>query len=212
MKMNVKHPIPIGAFRRIDETPDAQFYAFPRFVTHLDDDALDAVTHLYRKCLPSGGNILDLMSSWVSHLPHEVKYSQVVGLGMNEQELQANRRLTAYVVHDLNIDPHLPFDNDSFDGAGICVSIDYLIHPVAVLRELARVMKPEAPLIVTFSDRCFPTKAIAMWHMLDNEGRLDLVEQYFQLADYWHAVEKLDFSPQLPDSDPLFAVIGYVSK
>ncbi|WP_230471252.1 hypothetical protein [Hymenobacter jejuensis] len=125
---------PREAFRRQDETPDAQFYHFPRFVTHIDEGAIAAVTQLYRDYLPAGGVLLDLMSSWVSHLPAEIAYSRVVGLGMNEQELRANPRLADYVVQDLNQNPQLPFESAAFDGTMICVSIDYLTKPVEVLR------------------------------------------------------------------------------
>ncbi|OON67120.1 class I SAM-dependent methyltransferase [Hymenobacter sp. CRA2] len=202
-------PFPARAFQRFDEAPDAEFYRHPRYVTHIDDRAIAAVTQLYREYFPAGGTLLDLMSSWVSHLPPEVSYARVVGLGMNEAELRANPRLHAYVVQDLNQQPALPFADASFDGAAICVSVDYLTQPVAVMRELARVLRPEAPLVITFSNRCFPSKAIAAWHALDDQGHLQLVAQYLQAAGGWHRIEQLDRSPG-PRSvtDPLFAVIG----
>jgi SAM-dependent methyltransferase len=199
---------PPNAFRRSDETPDARFYQHPRFVTHLDDAAIAAVTQLYREYFPPNSTLLDLMSSWVSHLPAEVPYGKVVGLGMNEAELRANPQLTSYLVHDLNQQLQLPFESHSFDGAAICVSIDYLTQPVAVLRELARVLRPDAPLIVTFSNRCFPSKAIAAWHALDDRGHLALVRQFLLAAGAWHAIELLDRSPAPGHSDPLFAVVA----
>ena len=198
---------PANAFRRQDETPDADFYRSPRFVTHIDAGAVAAVTQLYREYLPAGGAVLDLMSSWVSHLPADVAYARVVGLGMNAQELAANPRLSAYVVQDLNQNPTLPFTDKEFDGAGICVSVDYLTQPVAVLRELARVLRPEAPVVITFSNRCFPSKAVAAWHALDDRGHLALVRQYLEAAGGWHRIELLDRSPAA--SDPLFAVVGH---
>ena len=127
-------------FRRWDESPDAEFYDTPRMVTHIDDSAIQAVTQLYREYFPPGGALLDLMSSWVSHLPHEVTYRRVVGLGMNADELRANSHLTQWLVQDLNRDPGLPFLDGEFDGAGICVSIQYLIQPARVLREVGRVL------------------------------------------------------------------------
>src|ERR671914_2577936 len=171
-------PLPEEAFRRYDEAPDEEFYALPRFVTHIDDQAIAAVTQLYRELFPEGGAILDLMSSWISHLPPEVSYRRVIGLGMNEAELRRNERLDAYVVQNLNENPRLPFADAEFDGCGICVSIDYLIRPVEVLREVGRVLKSGAPLVITFSNRCFPTKAVAIWHQLDGGGRMRLVERY----------------------------------
>jgi SAM-dependent methyltransferase len=151
--------LPRDAFERYDETPDEEFYRTPRFVTHIDDGAIAAVTQLYREFFPPDGEILDLMSSWISHLPPEVGYQRVIGLGMNEVELRRNERLDSYVVQNLNTAPRLPFGSGEFDGAGICVSIDYLTRPVEVLREVGRVLKVGAPVAITFSNRCFPTKS-----------------------------------------------------
>ncbi len=131
-------PLPEEAFRRYDEASDEEFYKVPRLVTHIDDSAMAAVTQLYREYFPEGGAILDLMSSWVSHLPPEVEYRRVIGLGMNEAELRRNERLDSYVVENLNRTPELPFGDAEFDGCGICVSIDYLTRPVEVLREVGR--------------------------------------------------------------------------
>jgi SAM-dependent methyltransferase len=187
--------LPPGAFRRVDETPDAEFYRAPRLVTHIDDGAIGAVTRLYREYLPPQGAILDLMSSWVSHLPPEAPYCRVVGLGMNEAELRANERLDAYVVQDLNRESRLPFAEGEFDGAGICVSIQYLTRPESVLREVGRVLAPGAPLVISFSNRCFPSKAVAIWQALDSAGHGRLVEGYLRGAGVWEGIETLDRSP-----------------
>ena len=138
-----------NAFRRYDESPDEDFYVQPRLVTHIDEGAIAAVTQIYREYFPAGGAILDLMSSWVSHLPTEVEYGRVVGLGMNAEELAANPRLDLRLVQDLNREPEVPFPDGEFDGAAICVSIQYLTRPVEVLREVGRVLRPDAPLVVT---------------------------------------------------------------
>lgn len=201
--------IPQRAFRRQDESPDEEFYRTPRLVTHIDDQAIAAVTQLYREYLPESGALLDLMSSWISHLPNEVQYGHVVGLGMNEMELQRNPRLDDYVVQNLNDNPTLPFGDAEFDGCGICVSIDYLTQPIEVLRDLGRTLKPGAPLVVTFSNRCFPTKAVAAWQALDGAGHVRLVEQYFREAGNWRDIHSLDRSPRRMFSDPLYAVIGH---
>ncbi len=201
--------IPQEAFRRQDESPDEGFYRTPRLVTHIDDRAIAAVTQLYREHFPAGGTVLDLMSSWVSHLPPEIEYDRVVGLGMNETELQRNPRLNEYVIQNLNENPKLPFSDAEFDGAGICVSVDYLTRPVEVLRDLGRVLKPSAPVVITFSNRCFPTKAVAAWQALDDAGHMRLVEQYLREAGNWGEVHSLDRSPRWMFSDPLYAVIGY---
>ncbi len=196
-----------GYFRRYDEAVDERFYDMPRFVTHIDDAAIAAVTQLYRDYFPPGGAILDLMSSWVSHLPPEVTYARVVGLGMNREELDGNERLHERVVQNLNRAPELPFADGEFDGAAICVSVQYLTQPVAVFRELGRVLRPGAPLVVSFSNRCFPTKAVAAWQALDDEGHGLLVRQYFEAAGNWSHIDILDRSPSRR-SDPLYAVIG----
>jgi SAM-dependent methyltransferase len=200
--------LPKEAFRRADETPDEEFYRAPRLVTHIDDRAITIVTQLYREFFPSGGEILDLMSSWVSHLPPEIEYRRVIGLGMNEVELRRNKRLDSYVVQNLNTNPHLPFGDAEFDGVGICVSIDYLTQPVEVVREVGRVLKVGAPTIITFSNRCFPSKAIAIWHRLDDQGHMRLVEEYLREAGNFRGVRSLDRSPRRMFSDPLYAVIG----
>ena len=203
--------LPDKFFARQDETADAEFYHHPRFVTHIDDAAIGAVTQLYREYFPPDSGLLDLMSSWVSHLPPEVPYRCVVGLGMNAAELRANPRLSTRLVQDLNQRPTLPFAAAEFDGAAICVSIDYLTQPVAVLRELARVLRPGASLVVTFSNRCFPSKAIAAWHALDDRGHLALVQRFMEMAGGWEAIELLDRSPAPEVSDPLFAVVARVA-
>ena len=200
-------PLPPGAFRREDESPDELFYKEARLVTHIDAGAIAAVTQLYREYFPPGGAVLDLMSSWISHLPREAEYRRVAGLGMNGEELRANPRLTEWVVHDLNRDPRLPYGAAEFDGAAICVSVDYLTQPVAVLREAARVLRPGAPLVITFSNRCFPTKAIALWHELDDEGHVALVARLLAEAGSFDEITTLDRSPQ-GWGDPLYAVVG----
>ncbi len=200
--------LPPEAFRRYDETPDPLFCQQPRLVTHIDAAAIAAVTDLYRELFPPDGAVLDLMSSWVSHLPAEVSYRRVVGLGLNGEELAANPRLDDAVVQDLNGEPRLPFPTASFDAAAICVSIQYLTRPVAVLRDIGRVLRPGSPLVVTFSNRCFPTKAVAIWQALDDAGHGHLVERYLEEAGNWTAIQVLNRSPSETASDPLFAVVG----
>jgi SAM-dependent methyltransferase len=200
--------LPPDAFRRYDETPDEEFYKTPRLVTHIDDRAIAAVTQLYREFFPPGGEILDLMSSWISHLPPEVEYRRVKGLGMNEAELRRNERLDAYLVQNLNTNPRLPFAEAEFDGCGICVSIDYLTRPVEVLREVGRVLRVGGPTIISFSNRCFPSKAVAMWHRLDDRGRMRLVERYLEEAGNFDSIRSLDRSPRRMFSDPLYSVVG----
>ena len=198
--------LPAEAFLKEDPGDDLDFYAFPRLVTHIDDRAIAALTGFYRDTLPKGGVILDLMSSWVSHLPPDVAYAEVIGHGMNAEELAANPRLTRWFIQDLNKDPILPLEDASLDGAMICVAIQYLQRPVEVLTDLRRALKPGAPLIISFSNRCFPTKAVAIWRALDDAGHAQLVELHLRRAGY----SDLDVEVLVIDgrSDPMIAVVG----
>ena len=141
-------------------------------------------------------------------MPTEAGYRRVVGVGMNEEELRNNPRLDERVIQDLNQNPRLPFGDAEFDGVGICVSIDYLTRPVEVLREAGRVLKSGAPVVIAFSNRCFPTKAVAVWHELDDAGHMRLVERYLREAGNFEDVQSLDRSPRRMFSDPLYAVVG----
>jgi SAM-dependent methyltransferase len=197
-------------FRRMDERDDALFYTQPRLVTHIDDHAIEAIRCLYAELLPPEGQVLDLMSSWVSHMPDELSACRVIGLGMNETELRENDRLDAHVVHDINADPRLPFDDASFDACVIAVSVQYLVHPIEVSCEVARVLRPGAPFVITFSNRLFPEKAIALWYSTNDEQHARIVQAYFHYAGGFESVTAQDRSPKLDiPTDPLYAVWGY---
>ena len=198
--------LPPTAFRRADESDDRQFYVWPRLVHHIDDGARAAVTALYREHLSPGDNVLDLMSSWVSHLPADLELGRVAGLGMNAQELAENPRLTERTVQSLNADPVLPYDDGAFDAALCCVSVQYLTRPVEVFAEVGRVLRPGAPFVVTFSNRCFPTKAVAAWRALDDDGHAALVAEYARQSG---AFEPAEVSAHRPASgDPLIGVVA----
>jgi hypothetical protein len=200
--------LPPGAFARLDEDDDAAFYEPARLVLHIDNHAVAVLTRLYREILPAGGVLLDLMSSWVSHLPKEVDYAEVIGHGMNAEELAANPRLSRWFTQNLNRDPALPLADSSVDAAMICVSIQYLQQPVAVLREVARVLRPGGTLVVSFSNRCFWTKAVAVWRGLDDNGHARLVELYLNHAGF-EGIETRRLAPWIEDEqDPMCAVIG----
>ncbi len=196
-------------FDKQDDTPDALFYRQARKVVHIDDDAIAAATQLYAEVLPAGGRILDLMSAWRSHLPKDVAYASVTGLGMNADELADNPQLSSFVLHDLNADPRLPFADGSFDGACCTVSVQYLQKPVEVFREVARVLTPGAPFAVTFSNRCFPSKAIGVWHTLDDQDHMKLVTVYFQASKAWNDVRMQIRTESGRRGDPLLAVWGW---
>jgi SAM-dependent methyltransferase len=194
-----------AAFDKADPSPDAEFYAYPRFVTHIDDGAIAVVTRAYRDALPPGGAVLDLMSSWVSHLPEDVAYASVIGHGMNEEELAANPRLSRWFVQDLNVEPILPLDHGVSDGACLCVSVQYLQRPVEVFREVHRVLRSGAPFIVSFSNRCFPTKAVAIWQSLSGSDQQRLVAAYIGAAGFTNVVGQASTPLQ---GDPLWIVTG----
>ncbi|KQP30979.1 methyltransferase domain-containing protein [Methylobacterium sp. Leaf100] len=199
---------PPAAFVKDDPSPDSLFYRQPRFVTHIDDAAIAAVTDLYRDVVPAGGVLLDLMSSWVSHLPKDRTYERIIGHGLNAAELAANPRLTGHFVQDLNAAPHLPLDTACADAALMCASIQYLQRPIDVLSDVARVLRRGAPVVISFSNRYFPTKAVAIWGALDAAGRANLVERYLQIAGF----ARTQVRAVIPDhgfGDPLTAVIGW---
>jgi SAM-dependent methyltransferase len=197
---------PSGFFRRADEAPDPEFYGAARLVVHVDPPTLAALTDAYRELLPAGARVLDLMSSWVSHLPPETEYREVVGLGLNAEELARNPRLTRAVVHDLNREPRLPFPDACFDAALCALSVQYLVRPVEVFAEVARVLRPGGVCAVGVSHRLFPTKAIAGWQLLAPAQRPQLVAHYLALTGDYEAARVLDRSPAR--ADPLWLVVG----
>jgi hypothetical protein len=200
--------LPQGAFIKIDSDEDETFYEEPRLVYHIDDNAVAALTEFYRLVLPEGGVLLDLMSSWVSHLPPEIQYAQIIGHGMNAAELAANPRLSRWFVQNLNRNTSLPLADASIDAAMICVSVQYLEQPVAVLREVARVLRPGGPVVISFSNRCFWTKAVAIWRALGDDGHAALVERYLRDAGF-EGIETYRLAEWVEDqSDPLIAVVG----
>lgn len=196
--------LPKGAFTRQDSGDDLAFYAPARLVTHIDESATAALTDHYRTVLPVGGRILDLMSSWVSHLPDDRVYAQVVGHGMNAEELAANPRLDRWFVQNLNRDAVLALDDQCFDAALCCVGVQYLQQPQKVFAEIRRILKPGAPFIISFSNRCFPTKAVAIWRALDTNGHAALVKLYCERAGFTEV--RVGVLADGRSGDPLVAV------
>ncbi|KAF8715104.1 hypothetical protein HU200_027658 [Digitaria exilis] len=211
---------------KLDPRPDRGFYAFPRLVTHVDDGFIATLTDLYRERLRPGWDVLDLMSSWVSHLPPELKLGRVVGHGLNAQELARNPRLDRFFVKDLNTDQQLALEGASFDAVLCTVSVQYLQYPEKVFAEIFRVLKPGGVCIVSFSNRMFYEKAIGAWRDGTAYSRVQLVTQYFQCVEGFtqpEVVRKLPSaggsSPSPLDalmrlfgvagSDPFYAVISY---
>jgi SAM-dependent methyltransferase len=198
--------LPPVLLARLDESDDAAFYAVPRFVVHVDEVTLAELTRWYGEVLAPRADVLDLMSSWVSHLPpvERLALGRVVGLGMNAEELAGNPRLTSWDVVDLNAAARLPYAEASFDAVLCAVSVQYLTRPVAVFREVARVLRPGGRVAIATSHRCFPTKAIRAFHVLPARERLALVALYLERAGGFGPVELVDRSP--PGADPLWIV------
>jgi SAM-dependent methyltransferase len=198
--------LPPALFARLDESDDAAFYALPRFVVHIDEATIAALTRWYGEVLAPGSEVLDLMSSWVSHLPEPaaLPLGRLVGLGMNAEELAANPRLTGWDVVDLNAAPALPYPDASFDAVLCAVSIQYLTRPLEVFAEVARVLRPGGRVAVATSQRCFPTKAIRAFQVLPARDRLALIALYLERAGGFAPAELVDRSP--PGADPLWIV------
>jgi SAM-dependent methyltransferase len=198
--------LPPEAFAKIDPSNDDLFYMKPRLVTHIDGLAVDALTAFYKMVLPANGMIFDLMSSWVSHLPHSFS-GDVVGHGMNAVELAENPHLNRYFVQNLNALPEMDLNDAIFDAALCCAGVQYLTRPDAVFSEIRRVIRPGAPFIVSYSNRCFPTKAVAVWQALDAKGHADLIGFYMRNAGFQPIEQHVLCDGSV--SDPLTAVVGY---
>jgi len=220
---------PCGAFyediykiyplKRDNQGDDGQFYQAPRFVHHLDKIARSHVQQIYERQLSPGMKILDLMSSWQSHLPETLTDCQVTGIGLNREELKKNEQLTDYRVHDLNKKPVLPCQDHSFDAVVCTVSMEYLIHPREIMAEVARILCPAGIFIVILSDRWFPGKQIEQWTDLHPFERQGFVLQYFLNEDSFCELEtetirgyprpaEDKYSDRKSLSDPLFVVRG----
>jgi SAM-dependent methyltransferase len=202
---NEHYGLPNAWFVCADETPDEDFYQSPRMVAHVDEGTLTALTEFYRSFIPQHSDVLDLMSSWISHLPAEVQLGRVVGLGMNADELAANTQLTQWSVQNLNDQPILPYASESFDRALIVVSIQYLRRPIDVLLSVHNVLREGAEIAIAMSHRLFPTKAIVAFQSLSVDERMNLVRYYLDKAGF-REIKLIDCSP--PNADPLWIVTG----
>ena len=196
-------------FERMDEEEDRLFYLLPRKVVHIDDGAIAAASRIFREMVPPDSTVLDLMSSWRSHWPEDHPKSRMVGLGMNREEMDDNPDLDEAVVHDVNRDTELPFEDDTFDAVLITVSAQYLTHPVETFQEVNRILKPGGVFIVSFSNRMFATKAVYIWRASSDRGRVDLVGSYMEDAGNFEGIQGLFLNPQdSPPGDPMYAVVS----
>jgi SAM-dependent methyltransferase len=194
-------------FRRVDESPDPEFYSQPRKVVHIDDAAIETIKEFFLEVIPPGAVVLDLLSSWRSHWPVELPKQRLVGLGLNADEMADNPHLDEYVVHDVNTDPHLPFDGNTFDVVLLTVSIQYLTQPIEIFQEVNRVLKSGGLFAVIFSNRMFPTKAVAVWRAMGDDQHFKLVNSYFHYAGNFVDLEDQDRTPQADEyTDPVYVV------
>ncbi|CAL1138356.1 unnamed protein product [Cladocopium goreaui] len=193
-------------FFRLDRSDDAEFYAEPKLVKHLDDQTLKVLTEFYAVVFPKDREFsaLDVCSSWISHYPQTPKPVRLAITGMNAEELKANVQATDWTVQDLNLDPKLPYGDAEFDVVTNTVSVDYLTKPLEVFREVGRVLRPGGLAVVAFSNRCFLSKLVAIWSVGDPDDRVEVAANYFHFADCFKDAEAVDLSP--PNADPLFVV------
>jgi SAM-dependent methyltransferase len=203
--------------QKLDGGNDRDFYDTPRFVTHVDTGFIDRLTSLYRERLMPDSRIFDMMSSWVSHLPDDLKFAYVQGHGLNELELAKNPRFDSYFVQNLNQDLLLPLENASFDAVLNTVSVQYLQYPEAIFAEVYRVLKPDGIAIFSFSNRMFYNKAILAWRDASESDRVELVKSYFNSVSGFSTPESIVHVSQVPDifrligaggGDPFYAVIA----
>ena len=198
--------IPEQLFTKEDSNDDRLFYASPRLVKHIDENACQVLKNYYDQLLKDGDAVLDLMSSWVSHLPEHKHYSRIAGHGMNQIELQNNVQLTDFHIHNLNTEQQLPYDDEEFDLCTIAVSAQYLTPPVQVFKEIYRVLKPNGTCCVRFSNRMFPTKAILAWRMFGGEDHCRLVSWYFEKTGEFREIQSAQLVRENSNFDPLYVV------
>lgn len=208
----VEPPFTPQDFFRADQNDDGIFYTLPKLVYHIDEPAVAALTQYYRNNIRPGSDILDICSSWVSHYPLEFPKTmgKICATGINPLELQFNDQLTGgYKAADLNKEVKLPYEDNSFDVVTCVVSIDYLIEPISVLQEVRRVLRPGGKVIFSQSNRCFPSKAIAMWLKMNDRQHLELINGYLQYAGGFRDTQAWDITATLPENsyrDPMFIV------
>ena len=205
----IEPPFSPEFFEREDESNDALFYSEPRLLVHIDEQAIAAVSKLFLDLITPGSVVLDLMSSWRTHWPQGHPKERMVGLGLNAAEMLANPDLDEYVIHNVNEEPVLPFEDESFDAVVITVSVQYLKRPVETFQQVNRVLKSDGVLVITFSNRMFPTKAVRIWRVSTDRGRMGLVAAYLEEAGNFLEVHGDFANPETsPPGDPIFFVTG----
>lgn len=211
-------PLPFDyPFTRENEVADPIFYAKPRLISHLDRQAREHLQAFYGEKLDNGGKILDLMASWQSHLPEKLADCRVTGLGLNQEELSQNPQLQDFLVQDLNKEPSLPFAENSFDAVICTVSFEYLLNPLPILTDLARIIRPDGQLLLAISNRWFPGMEISIWGQLHDFERQGLILGLLRRTELFTSLSSQSLrgyprpmddphAGRFAESDPLFFV------
>jgi hypothetical protein len=200
------------AFERIDEAEDHEFYEIDRMVRHLDDNALEVVSEIIGSLVVEPRpHVLDLMASWDSHLPESLDPARMVGLGLNPNELEANPALDERVVHDLNLEPRLPFPDESFDVVVNTVSVDYLTRPFDVVADVGRVLRPGGLFLVLFSNRFFPEKVVRVWSEANESERVMIVRDYLRSSPLLTPSEVFVVQGRPRSEDDRYSALGIPS-
>jgi SAM-dependent methyltransferase len=201
----VGFPFEAGHFQRIDPSDDAEFYEYERLVTHIDDAAVETLGKVYAELIPRPTTVLDLMSSWVSHFQSGMQPYRLIGLGMNAAELRANPQLSGWLRHDLNRSGAIPFRDEAFDAVTCAVSVQYLTRPLAIFSEMWRVLRPGGVAVISFSNRCFPSKAVWLWSRTTDDQHVTVVREYFEQSGDWSEIRGGIANPGVR-GDPLYVV------
>ena len=204
---------------KIDTSDDQIFYQQPRYVHHLSEPFRSRLTSLYSEYLLKHHVILDLMSSWVSHLPTNIRYKKVIGHGLNEAELITNKRLDRFWIQNLNKTQNMPIEDSCIDVGLIVAGWQYLQYPEKVSLELSRIIKPDSFLIISFTNRAFWTKSPNIWTYSSEENRMEYVNSVLTSSGWTiekllneKTYEKKLFGLYSVESDPFFSVIARNNK
>lgn len=96
-----------------------------------------------------------------------------------------------------------------------CGSVTYLdvVHMTercfSPLLQAHRVLRPGGKIIMSQSNRCFPSKAIAMWLRMNDRQHLELINGYLKYAGGFKEAKAFDITAKDPTNsynDPMFII------